>query len=1156
MLFTRKKPSKRSFRKLGSASVYSEVLNLSQSNGIELENASHYSGLPTELRISKANLKISEKILEVNGWCLTPERDFDLLLQVSGTNIVAKIPPRSEERLDVFNQYPQYNEQQSGWRVKIAVEDLPAEATVQVLYVGAERRCENQRQIVRMSDPKNSRLESGETMHLTKCFYSPLRSMCQLEATMVTDRDTFDFNVVPVGGEARWQIHSQVLEPNENGHRRVKISFLASAMPDKAVLLVSEAKNSTLEASIPVTILNDSPQRKVAVTPSVLKSNIVVRGELELEDVVKLKRNIVDLKIKEKFSDEICYFPRFESSSDLSNHFHRARWYLTGENSPISKVTFAHGSSTNLVSSAPDYFATEGLDDRTLEVISDEMAYLSALKRAKTVLVWKPISKGLQSYLSETLGKPNLITVATEDPSSVEYGNYCRSPWMLLPESRKADLLKSSQERFRAALSAQRELGKTSSAVFGTGPSIDKAFDFDFRDCMTVACNSIVANEALLNHIQPAFICAGDAVSHFGVSAYAQTFRKDLIRVLKERDIFLFTSAAIGYLLIQKHPEIRDHVILCEQRLTGLNADLENIWSLPRFDSTLNIHMLPIAATFSDTVYLLGLDGRDPDPKKNEDFWAHSKAAQYHDLVDTGHQAHPTFSINRSQATEDRYLASVQESFKAGEAIGKSFFSLADSFTPAVHARPAPAHCFAPGALNGYSKLCAGPRRTEIKQKGKRALVVMRMNRRHFSGGRYHGTMLAEAMAAFCDEVVVWTNNMAPWSGDLKQGPNHHKVSYWINEFLEAPDGDFDYVITLPDGSSNPNMYHQVFKKAQEVNAKTIFINFESPNWFNALSPAPKKLTEADNWFAAACFSDVILSSAKTAVPFAERFYETLYHKPSFEVAPPAINSSIADLVKKQNLPREKQIILISRFGNVSAHKNINAIFDCITPEMEGYTLALIAGTSDLPDESTLDEFRNRLENLGLSLKLLYMISDKRKFEEIAKSELMIFPSLFEGFGYPPVEAGYMQTPCVSYDLPVLAEFNSDHAHFVPWGDEAALRTKVSELLRLPFEQRQRCAAPRVLETASLEDFSRTLESVMNNGKAPCAAKGFTEERFALAREVYLDGCHEHQLGDRALSIGELYDVADRYIRYSSIAREALEMIEARTGHIVRDTGK
>lgn len=213
---------------------------------------------------------------------------------------------------------------------------------------------------------------------------------------------------------------------------------------------------------------------------------------------------------------------------------------------------------------------------------------------------------------------------------------------------------------------------------------------------------------------------------------------------------------------------------------------------------------------------------------------------------------------------------------------------------------------------------------------------------------------------------------------------------------------------------------------------------------------------------------------------------------------------------------------------------------------MAGHTLALVAGTSDLPDEATLDVFRQRLAAAGLKLKLLYMISDRQKFEEIARSELMIFPSLFEGFGYPPVEAGFMGTPCIAYDLPVLQEFNVDHAHFTPWGDHEALRQRIGELLRMPLKDRLRTSAPNVRQTATLKSFSAALQAIFDQDPGSRAASGFSVTRFKMASQIYKDNTSEPRFNYATLSRSELAALVDRYRTLSQTALEAIEAAGAR----------
>ena len=134
-----------------------------------------------------------------------------------------------------------------------------------------------------------------------------------------------------------------------------------------------------------------------------------------------------------------------------------------------------------------------------------------------------------------------------------------------------------------------------------------------------------------------------------------------------------------------------------------------------------------------------------------------------------------------------------------------------------------------------------------------------------------------------------------------------------------------------------------------------------------------------------------------------------------------------------------------------------------------------------------------------------------------------------------------MGTPCIAYDLPVLQEFNADHAHFVPWGDEAALRATISEVLQQPQEARVRCRTPQVLQTANLETFSRTLKEIFTHTPAPTAASSFSTERFEVARKIYLDECHESDFPEGVMSKRDLSTLLTRYERLASEMREKLQ---------------
>lgn len=57
----------------------------------------------------------------------------------------------------------------------------------------------------------------------------------------------------------------------------------------------------------------------------------------------------------------------------------------------------------------------------------------------------------------------------------------------------------------------------------------------------------------------------------------------------------------------------------------------------------------------------------------------------------------------------------------------------------------------------------------------------------------------------------------------------------------------------------------------------------------------------------------------------------------------------------------------------------------------------------------------------------------------LASAQLLVMPSLYEGFGIPPLEALAAGTPVVVTDLPVFRENLADQAAYVPAGDVEAL---------------------------------------------------------------------------------------------------------------------
>ncbi|MCR6660059.1 MAG: FkbM family methyltransferase [Asticcacaulis sp.] len=1058
--------------------------------------------------LSSAQVNEQGDTLTLSGWRLVSGGRSLIIVRDANGNAIDGEFTYGLRRSNVAARFPSFYDTHSGWEFKAKVgksqrtPTITAELVTETGNIATSKEV-NWPKVVE----KNTAPPEASAISIVTAQFNPQRRHILAEGKLERGLSVSAVEITSSAGRIFSQTHLKSLPTGKDGLRRWQFQTPCSGLEegesliaavkskgDKAIRLIEIKETSAFsKLSRPASLAPDKPRLVDIETEATLAAAEAFATSVEARPA-PLKTS----------PGTVTYFPPFAAAADLTNHYHRAAWYLTGAGRSIEQVTMALRTPDLKVGEKPPYFGDAMADNGNIRLIDADDAYYEALVRARLIFVWQALPAEALARLRKLGPGCQVMTVGTDDLESTEYGNYCRAQWMALGKPERDALLADSQAKFRARLEQLRAEGKEAAVVFGTGPSIDKAFDYDFSKCLTVVCNTSVADDELLDHIKPAFVCAGDVVSHFGVSAYAERFRADLVKALKERDLLFFTSAAFGFLLSAKFPEIKDKIIFCDQRHQGANIDLDAIWSLPRLDSTLNIHMLPIAATFSDLIFVLGCDGKNPDPEKNEDFWAHSAKTHYHDLVDTGHQSHPTFDARRQTSTFSRYLDSAEESCQAGELAGKMYFSLEPSFTPALKARPVPGHFMKP--VKGKKQLTRQSQaKLQVVDKPLRVLIVSKCAPHLFSGGRYHAAMIAEALAQRGHDIVMWFDNKPYWWSYLALNPNHDRIRFWINDFDESPAERFDVVFVIPDSSSDPKAYMAALECAQFSNAKVILLNFESPNWYNELSPEPRDPSLWTFWHTTSTFSDAILSSARESTRYALDYYDTVQPHTVFVDAPPSINTYAADLVAGRHIEPRKQVICISRFGSFAKHKNIDAVLRLIPSEMSGYTLALVVGTAPLPPADELEAFENKLKRKGVKLRILHGISDVEKFEEIAKSKLMIFQSSFEGFGYPPIEAQYMGRPCVAFDLPVLREFSEGNISFIERGNYRAFRDEVGRILTDFTPQTYVGLKAAIAPTAAIPAFSDRLQSILDTlaTTSDLAVDAYDESAFHTLCEAH-----------------------------------------------------
>jgi glycosyltransferase involved in cell wall biosynthesis len=190
--------------------------------------------------------------------------------------------------------------------------------------------------------------------------------------------------------------------------------------------------------------------------------------------------------------------------------------------------------------------------------------------------------------------------------------------------------------------------------------------------------------------------------------------------------------------------------------------------------------------------------------------------------------------------------------------------------------------------------------------------------------------------------------------------------------------------------------------------------------------------------------------------------------------APVASSMTVAD-VRAELAIGDRPLALA--VGSNLPHKNLPSAIRALAmiAADERPVLALAGFETDSPELRTLARERGVEDDV----RLLGFSSDDLLEGLYASADLMVFPTLYEGFGLPPLEAMQRGVPVVSSDIPVVQEVTGNAAvSFDPY-DPAAIASAMSRVLRDgALRERMRVAGRARAREFSWEQAGRlTLES-------------------------------------------------------------------------------
>jgi glycosyltransferase involved in cell wall biosynthesis len=147
---------------------------------------------------------------------------------------------------------------------------------------------------------------------------------------------------------------------------------------------------------------------------------------------------------------------------------------------------------------------------------------------------------------------------------------------------------------------------------------------------------------------------------------------------------------------------------------------------------------------------------------------------------------------------------------------------------------------------------------------------------------------------------------------------------------------------------------------------------------------------------------------------------------------------------------RTEYAVYPANFWPHKNHERLVAAAARVAAEDPDFVLVL-CGALDEAREA----LRGKVEAAGLAanVRVLPYLDDADTTALLAGAELLVFPSLFEGFGIPVLEALALGTPVACSDLPALLELAGEAALFFDPSDTAAI---AQSILRLRTEEETR----------------------------------------------------------------------------------------------------
>lgn len=206
-------------------------------------------------------------------------------------------------------------------------------------------------------------------------------------------------------------------------------------------------------------------------------------------------------------------------------------------------------------------------------------------------------------------------------------------------------------------------------------------------------------------------------------------------------------------------------------------------------------------------------------------------------------------------------------------------------------------------------------------------------------------------------------------------------------------------------------------------------------------------------WFSAAyrifykCMTPISMKTSRRVLTVSEFAKADILRYYPFQRAEKldVIYNAVRLNTKSNNQESKRKENYILTVGSLDPRKNLPLLIEAMQhPQLKAFELHLIGGTSKVFGDVGID-----VES-ATNVRFMGHVSDETLSEEYANARLFVMPSLYEGFGIPPLESLRHGCPILISDIPVFHEIFEDSATYFDPHSASDLANKILDCLNNP----------------------------------------------------------------------------------------------------------